>query len=55
MGLFGLTHSEAKVGSEVRDLVKDGVPPPDTPIDEVIANSPTVFFEDSREGETTLK
>jgi outer membrane receptor protein involved in Fe transport len=55
VGLFGLTHSEAKVGSQVKDLVKDGVPPPGTPVDEVIANSPTVFFEDSREGETTLK
>ena len=55
VGLFGLTHSEAKVGSQVKDLVQEGVPPPGTPIDEVIANSPTVFFENSREGETTLK
>jgi TonB dependent receptor/Carboxypeptidase regulatory-like domain/TonB-dependent Receptor Plug Domain len=55
VGLLGVTHSEAKVGSEVKDLVRDGVPPPGTPIDEVIANSPTVFFEDSREGETTFK
>jgi hypothetical protein len=55
VGLLGLTHSEAKVGSQVKDLVQQGVAPPGTPIDDLIASSPTVFFEDSREGETTLK
>ena len=39
----------------MKDLVFNGQPPPGTPIDEVIAGSPTVFFEDSREGESTLK
>jgi outer membrane receptor for ferrienterochelin and colicin len=39
----------------VKDLTKNGVPPPDIPPDELIAASPVVFFEDSREGETTLK
>ncbi len=55
VGLLGVTNSEAKVGSQVKDLVFNGQPPPGTPIDEVIAGSPTVFFEDSREGESTLK
>ena len=55
VGLLGVTHSEAKVGSEVKDLVRNGPPPPGTPIDDTIASSPTVFFEDSREGETTFK
>ena len=55
VGLLGVTDSEAKVGSEVKDLVRNGPPPPGTPIDDTIASSPTVFFEDSREGETTFK
>jgi len=55
VGLLGVTHSEAKVGSEVKDLVRGGAPPPGTPVDETISSSPTVFFEDSREGETTFK
>lgn len=55
VGLFGFTHSEASVTQTVRDLVRNGVPPPDTPSDDVIANAPIVFDDDSREGETTLK
>jgi len=55
VGLFGITHSEAKVGQQVKDLVAQGVPPPDLPPDNVIAQSPVVYFEDSREGETTIK
>jgi hypothetical protein len=55
VGLFGITHSEAKVGQQVKDLVAQGVPPPGVPPDVVIARSPVVYFEDSREGETTIK
>ena len=55
VGLFGITHSEAKVGQQVKDLVAQGVPPPGLPPEAVIARSPVVYFEDSREGETTLK
>jgi hypothetical protein len=54
VGLLGVTHSEAKVGQRVKDLAADGVPPTG-PADEAIASSPTVYFEDSREGETTIK
>ena len=55
VGLFGISHSEAKVGQQVKDLVAAGAPPSDLPPDVVIAQSPVVYFEDSREGETTLK
>ena len=55
VGLFGITHSEAKVGQQVKDLVAQGVPPPGVPPEVVIARSPVVYSEDSREGETTIK
>jgi hypothetical protein len=55
VGLLGLTHSEASVRSTVRDIVRNGVPPPNTPIDQVIAGSPAIYNEDSREGESTVK
>jgi hypothetical protein len=55
VGLFGVTHSEARTGQQVKDLVRDGVPPPDVPVDEILAASPVVFSDDSREGETTFK
>ena len=55
VGLLGITHSEAKVGQQVKDLVAQGVPPPGVPSEVVIARSPVVYAEDSREGETTIK
>jgi hypothetical protein len=55
VGLFGVTHSEAKVGQQVKDLVAQGVPPPGETPEDVIARSPVVYFENSREGETTIK
>jgi hypothetical protein len=55
VGLLGVTHSQAKVGQQVKDLVAAGVPPPGVPPELVIARSPVVYFEDSREGETTIK
>jgi outer membrane receptor protein involved in Fe transport len=54
VGLLGVTHSEAKVGQRVKDLALEG-PPPTGDAEEAIANAPTVYFEDSREGETTIK
>jgi len=55
VGLFGITHSEARTRQQVKDLVRSGVPAPDQPVDDVIAGSPIVFADDSREGETTVK
>ena len=55
VGLLGVTHSEASVSSRVRDLVRAGLPPAGTPIEQQIANSQLVFRDDSREGESTLK
>jgi TonB-dependent receptor-like protein/carboxypeptidase family protein len=55
VGLLGITHSEAKVGQQVKDLVAQGVPPSAVPPDVVIARSPVVYTENSREGETTIK
>jgi hypothetical protein len=55
VGLLGVTHSEAKVGQQVKDLVAQGVPAPGVPAEDLIAGSPVVYFEDSREGETTVK
>ncbi len=55
VGLLGLTHSEGRVGSTVKDLVRDGVPPSGVPVDDILATSPVVFREESGEGETTLK
>jgi outer membrane receptor protein involved in Fe transport len=54
VGLLGVTHSEAKVGQQVKDLVSNSASPEGTSA-AVIAASPVVYFEDSREGETTLK
>jgi len=55
VGLLGITHSEAKVGQQVKDLVAQGVPPSNLPPEAVIAKSPVVYSENSREGETTIK
>jgi len=55
VGLLGISHSKAKVGQQVKDLVAEGVPPPGVPADVVIARSPVVYVEDSGERETTLK
>ena len=55
VGLLGITHSEAKVGQQVKDLVANGVPRTGLLPADIIAQSPVVYFEDSREGETTVK
>lgn len=55
VGLLGITHSEAKVGSTVRDLVRNGPKPPGVPAADLIGRAPIVFLDDSREGESTIK
>jgi hypothetical protein len=55
VGLLGVTHSEAHLDQQVKDLVRNGMPEPDTPVDTLIATSPVVFRENSREAETTIK
>jgi hypothetical protein len=55
VGLLGVSHSEARLDQQVKDLVADGVPPEGFPPEVVIAGSPVVYREDSREGETTFK
>ncbi|MEP6919317.1 MAG: hypothetical protein ABJC89_26985, partial [Acidobacteriota bacterium] len=55
VGLLGVSHSEAHVDQQVKDLVRNGVPGPDTPVETTIDTSPVVFREHSSEGETTIK
>jgi hypothetical protein len=55
VGLLGVTYSSARVDQQVKDLAFNGVVPPDVPADDVIANSPIVFRENSGEDETTIK
>jgi hypothetical protein len=54
VGLLGLTHSDAGVDQRVRDVFRGGLRP-DLPVPELIARSPIIFREDSRESESTLK
>ncbi len=55
VGLLGVTHSYASVGSTVKDLVRNGVPSANVSVDDVIAQSPTVYAEASGEGESTVR
>jgi TonB dependent receptor len=55
VSLLGLTHSYASVGSTVKDLVRGGPLSRTVAVEDVIARSPTVYFEDSTEHETTVK
>ena len=55
VGLLGVSHSQAKVGQQVKDLVAQDALPPEAPPESVIAQSPVVYREDSHEGETTFK
>jgi hypothetical protein len=55
VGLLGLTYSTASTSSAIKDLLEDGIPPPEAPIDEVIANAPIAFEDTTREQETTIK
>jgi len=55
VGLLGLTHSQASVDSSVRDVLRNGIPPSQNPVDDIISNSPQVFRENSGEAESTIK
>jgi hypothetical protein len=55
VGLLGVTSSLATVGSTVKDLVRNGVPAPGIGADTVIASSPLIYRDDSRESEATIK
>ncbi len=55
VGLLGVTHSRAKVGQQIKDLIRDGLPSPGTSVDDQIALGSLVFREDSLEAETTVK
>jgi hypothetical protein len=52
VGLLGVSHSEARVDQSVKDLLRGGVPDPSIPVDQVIAEGPITFQDDSREGES---
>ena len=54
VGLLGVTHSYAFVGTAVKDLVRNGLQA-GAAVDQVIATSPEVYTEDSSEHETTVK
>jgi len=55
VGLLGVTHSESRINSSVKDLVRFGLPPAGQSVAQQIANAPLVFNESSREGESTIK
>ncbi len=55
VGLLGVTHSESRINSAVRDIVRFGVPPAGQSVAQQLANAPLVFSEASREGESTIK
>lgn len=55
VGLLGVATSTATVSQQVKDLVRDRVPPAGTPPDEIIAAGPIVYVEDSTERESTIK
>ena len=55
VGLFGVTHSQARVQQRISDLLRNGVPPAGAPVEQQLAGGETVFREDSGESETTVK
>lgn len=55
VGLLGVTHSTASVNQQVKDLLRNGLPPADQSVDDIIAAGLVTFRDDSRESETTLK
>ncbi len=55
VGLLGVTYSQASLNDSIKDLARNGIRPPGANINALIANSPVVFSEDSREGEATVK
>jgi hypothetical protein len=55
VGLLGVTHARASLGQQVKDLIRNGLPPPGAPVPDLIASSPVIFREQSSEAETTVK
>ena len=55
VGLLGVSYSHAKVGQRVTDLLKNGVPPPGTPVEDQIAAGELVFREQSSESDAAVK
>jgi hypothetical protein len=55
VGLFGFTYSRASVNQRVKDLIRNGIPEPGTPVEDQIAAGETVFREESTESDATLK
>ena len=55
VGLFGVTYGRAGVEQRVRDLIRDGNPPPGTPVADQIADADEVFREFSSESDLTVK
>ncbi|HEX6976414.1 MAG TPA: TonB-dependent receptor [Vicinamibacterales bacterium] len=55
VGLFGVSYSRARVSQRVTDLLRNGVPPPGTPVDQQLENGELVFRERSSEADTTIK
>ena len=53
VGLLGFSHAEASVNQQVKDLLQFRLTGKD--LDDIIARTPPVYRENSREGETTLK
>ena len=55
VGLLGITYSRAAVNQRVNDLLRGGVPPPGTPVEDQLAAGELVFRESSTESDTTIK
>jgi hypothetical protein len=55
VGLLGVTYSRAAVNQRVNDLLRGGVPPPGTPVEDQLAGGELVFRESSTESEATVK
>lgn len=55
VGLLGVTHSDAHLDEQVKDLVRNPVTVPGAGVDDLIATSPVVFRENSSERESTVK
>ena len=55
VGLFGITHSQARVQQRVQDLIRNGLPGDGLSVEQQLAAGETVFRENSGESETTVK
>jgi hypothetical protein len=55
VGLFGVSHSRARVQQRISDLLRNGLPAQDASVEEQLAGGETVFRENSGETETTIK